>query len=292
MMKKTFGFWLLLMAFCIASCGGGSDEPGVEKDPTAENGGNTENEEQQKPPAIDKVIEELCSGYAFAEYEMKEYQSSGKRYKAPSRRKEYKFTSDGKGTSMTYTFNNSDRGYAISNSEFTWRKDGDSGISIKEGSIGAFTLSNMAITETGISFTGGEWEKELPKPVKIKKEELISYSVENLEVWMGTSTDEYGYTDPCAWITPATLTLKTKSGVIRYFFGTVTRGRIYYEGRESLYMMTQTNNHCYTIFFQKDMDFEGKNDKYDSGDNWIKIAEVKDNKIVSCIENGKEYKLE
>ena len=56
MMKKTFGFWLLL-AFCIASCGGGSDEPGVEKDPTAENGGNTENEEQQKPPAIDKVIE-------------------------------------------------------------------------------------------------------------------------------------------------------------------------------------------------------------------------------------------
>lgn len=286
MMKKTFGFWLLLTALCVVSCGGGSDEPGVENDPTVENGGNTENEEQQKPPAIDKVIEELCGGYAFAEYEMKEYQSSGRKYKAPSRRKEYKFTSDGKGTSMTYTFNNSDRGYAISNSEFTWRKDGDTGISIKEGSIGAFTLSNMAITETGVSFTGGEWEKELPKPVKIKKEELISYSVENLEVWMDTSSE------PCAWITPAVLTLNTKNGVIRYFIGIVTRGADYYKGNDSLYMLTRTNNHCYTIYFQKDMDFEGKNDKYKTGDNWIKIAEVKDNKIVSCIENRKEYKLE
>lgn len=270
---KTMKWMLMALAVCLAGCGGSEDTP-------------DENRDGEK---LEEIVRELCGGHAFVEYEMDSYSALGATYRAPVQRKAYVFKADGTGELTTFTFNNSDRGHIISDAGFTWRKDGDEGISIKEGTVGSYSVSGMKLTDTGVSFVGGEWEKEVAHPAKLKKEDVISYRLDNLKVWLSTITDEFGYTDPVLWATPAILTLKTKQGIVRLFNGIVPGGARY-DSDGTFYMATSAWESAYDIFVGHDgKDFDGAGTNWD---NWIKLAEVKDRKIVSCLEEGKEYKLE
>ena len=272
---------MLLAALTLWSCSGsGSEEIPEPAKP----------EETPIEPEVsikDSLKMQLCYDGVFAEYEMEEKTSSGNIIYPLVKKKTYKFTSDGKGIVNTYIFDSTDKGYDEFNEEFSWELEGEKDITMrmKVGTVNTLLLYNLQSTEQGVKFTTGEWLKELEYTNAIKKDDLISYSVENLNAWTSKYYSE-GYERMNIWVAPCILTMKTKQGIYRFCTQNSVRGKEFHIGK--LYFCTEVNSLILRFYVSNSEEFE----QLGSFPNWIPVGELKEGYKISLIDNNKDYVLE
>lgn len=289
-------YLLVLVALLIASC---SKDNESETDPVI-----PPIEEPDAPVSI----EEGLYGYRFVKKEYQDYNGSELGiYQAVTSQREYTFNKGGSGSLDIYLAENTPRGFNYGNKSFSWEITGTSSQSIRISISGGetFTLNNVKITDTQLKSDNEVLEKEIIVDNGIiKKEDILGYSFHSSTA---LAQEEYGRW--CLLYSPATLTVRTKAGVITY----ITHAYGYQAVYELMPCYQKDNgplqywdSDIYAVVYKTDIvasggrinnrfiEIEASKDKKVFTDNtmYFRIGSFsKDTEKITMIENGKEYEL-
>lgn len=175
---------------------------------------NQPSEEELLEAERQALIDSLTFGGKYVSRTWHDYTGGKNPYVCVDIQKEYRFDENGKGLLTTYLMDDTDRGYVMIEDSITWSLSATKPFALKitERENATISLEEVKVTVSELSSKTSSWHKEIEPWEGFCKEDVISYSVEGLNMWHGHS----GYGEPLVWATPATLTVKTVRGTMRF----------------------------------------------------------------------------
>lgn len=160
------------------------------------------------------LIDSLTFGGKYVSRIWKDYTYKNSIYSCVDVQKEYFFYENGKGLLVTYFMDDTDRGFMEIEDSITWSISETKPFALKitERESATISLEEVTVTKNELSSKTGNWLKEVVPWNGFCKDDVISYSVNELSMWKGYSS----YREPLVWTTPTTLTVKTVRGTMRF----------------------------------------------------------------------------
>lgn len=160
------------------------------------------------------LMDSLAFGGKYVSRTWDDYSDYKTPYLCVGVQKEYYFHADGGGVLVTYLMDDTDRGYVKLEDSIVWSVSETKPFSLKirERENVTISLEEVRVTDKELSSKNGDWLKEINPWPGLCKDDVISYSIDGMIASHGHSS----YGEPLVWVTPATLTVKTIRGTMRF----------------------------------------------------------------------------
>lgn len=288
---------LLFPLFLFSACGETDDLPMDREE------NNEVQEENSVVEDLKKIKSELCFGGKFVERKYEDFSSMNHAYSAVIKQKDYIFKTDGTGLVKTFVLNTTtDKGYTEQSNQFTWTLSETKPftLKLKEENMASYALEEVKVMDGVLSFKNGDWQQEIDLYEGFCKNDIINYSVDELQAWHKYDGESR------VWITPTILTVKTKKGIMRFIRshkGYASLGYMqpsyskdggpwqYFDSQIYFRVYSKLNN-FYDIIIDNDKSSFEENYYNNTKMYYFHVGNISSKFELSIIDNGKEYNVE
>ena len=249
------------------------------------------------------LIDSLAFGGKYVSREWNNYSYNSIPYTCVDVQKEYYFLDNGRGILITYLMDDTDRGYVMLEDSISWSVSMTKPFALKiSDKNSTISMQEVSVTKNELSSKTGNWLREVDPWEGFCKNDVISYSIDGLTMWMGYSS----YSEPLVWTTPATLSVNTVRGTMRFVRShcsdcvvgyrqpyTIENNRFVPVDSDIYFSVCEDQPSFYDIFLQ--VEPFGFVDKYPYSDRLLsynfKVGLVLGN-VVVLNSNGEEYTVQ